>query len=213
MRGFGRLNNSPFFLAAGTIYYVGLPLAVFAAGSGLYRAVRRDRLALLMGLSAVLPLLLIMGISLVQYTANRYVFFSLFSWLVLAGLGFAGTVAAAGQGQPGVGAGGRRRTAGRICRRSVCVLHAAKRQPRRLAGGLCLCGGARPARRPGCHDFVRRICLLPGRAIRLSALGTRRKLPQDSGTHTWYIEDMTVAELYPQQLAAMEEHAAAAGGF
>ena len=88
IRGFGRLNNSPFFLAAGTIYYVGLPLAVFAAGRGLYLAARKDRLALLMGVSAVLPLLLLMGISLVQYTANRYVFFSLFSWLVLAGLGF-----------------------------------------------------------------------------------------------------------------------------
>lgn len=66
IRGFGRINNSPFFLAAGTIYYVGLPLAVFAAGSGLYLVARKDRLALLMGVSAVLPLLLLMGISLGQ---------------------------------------------------------------------------------------------------------------------------------------------------
>ena len=33
------------------------------------------------------------------------------------------------------------------------------------------------------------------------------KTQQGTGTRTWYIEDMTVAERYPQQLAAMADHA------
>jgi len=85
--GFGWRNNDPLFLVAGTMYYVGLPLAVFGAGSGLLAVLRKNRLALLLLLTAVLPLLVIMGISLVQYAANRYIFFSLFSWVALGGLG------------------------------------------------------------------------------------------------------------------------------
>jgi 4-amino-4-deoxy-L-arabinose transferase-like glycosyltransferase len=86
-QGFGRINNSPFFLLAGTMYYIGLPVAVFAAGAGFTALLVKNRLALLLVLSAVLPLGMIMAISLVQYTANRYIFFSLLSWLVLAGMG------------------------------------------------------------------------------------------------------------------------------
>lgn len=85
--GFGWRNNNPLFLIAGTIYYVGLPLAVFGAGSGLIAVLRKSRLALLLLLTAVLPLLAIMAVSLVQYAANRYIFFSLFSWVALGGLG------------------------------------------------------------------------------------------------------------------------------
>jgi hypothetical protein len=87
IRGFGRINNSPLFLASGTLYYVGISLVAFAAGSAIWHLRLRSRFALLMVLSALLPLLLIMAIALVQYTANRYIFFSLFSWLALAGLG------------------------------------------------------------------------------------------------------------------------------
>lgn len=88
MSGFGFRNNSPFSMLTSTLYYVGLPLAVFAAGGALFALRRKDRFALLLSLSAVLPLALLMGIALVQYTASRYVFFSLFSWIALAGLAF-----------------------------------------------------------------------------------------------------------------------------
>lgn len=87
LQGFGRLNNSPLFLAAGTLYYVGIPLAVFGAGSAVLLARVRNRFALLLILTALTPLALIMTISLFQYAANRYIFFSLFSWLALAGMG------------------------------------------------------------------------------------------------------------------------------
>lgn len=87
LAGFYRINNSPAFLLAGTLYYVGLPLAAFAAISAVLLAKLRSRFALLLILSALTPLVLIMGVSLFQYTANRYIFFSLFSWLALGGLG------------------------------------------------------------------------------------------------------------------------------
>lgn len=206
MRGFGRLNNSPFFLAAGTIYYVGLPLAVFAAGSGLYRAVRRDRLALLMGVSAVLPLLLIMGISLVQYSANRYVFFSLFSWLVLAGLGFQALwqqLAKDSRVWALVVAGALLAAYGGDLF-SYYTLQKGNRDDWRAAFAYVATHG-QPGDRVVTTSYDAFAYYLGDPYVYRP--WNEEESAQDSGTHTWYIEDMTVAELYPQQLAAMEEHA------
>lgn len=86
--GFYRINNTPFFLLAGTLYYVGLPLTAFAGGSALLGLIQKNRLALLLLLMATIPLVSLMALSLIQYTANRYIFFTLFCWIVLAGLGF-----------------------------------------------------------------------------------------------------------------------------
>lgn len=86
--GFYRINNTPFFLMAGTIYYVGLPLTAFASGSALLGLAWKNRLALLLILTATLPLAFLMALSFIQYTANRYIFYTLFCWIVLAGLGF-----------------------------------------------------------------------------------------------------------------------------
>ncbi len=69
LRGFGYVNNSPFFLAAGTLYYVGIPLVVFALASAFWHLVLRSRFALLLALTAVLPVMLIMAIALFQYYA------------------------------------------------------------------------------------------------------------------------------------------------
>ena len=206
LRGFGRLNNSPFFLAAGTIYYVGLPLAVFAGGSGLYLAMRRDRLALLMGLSAVLPLLLIMGISLVQYTANRYVFFSLFSWLVLAGLGFAALWRQLAKDSPVwalVVAGALLAAYGGDLF-AYYTLQNGNRDDWRAAFAYVAAHGE-PGDRVVTTSYDAFAYYLGEPYVYRP--WNEEETPQDSGTHTWYIEDMTVAELYPQQRAEMEEHA------
>ncbi len=207
MSGFGRLNNSPFFLAAGTIYYIGLPLAVFAGGSGLYLAARKDRLALLLGLSAVLPLLLLMAVSLVQYTANRYVFFSLFSWLALAGLGFAALW----------------RQLAKDAR--VWALVVAGALLAGYAGDLfayyTLQNGNRDDWRAA-FAYVAEHGRPGDRVITTSYDAFEYYLgepfvyrPWDeedaaagNGTRTWYIEDMNVAELYPSQLADMTQQAA-----
>ena len=86
MEGFGYSNNSPFWLLAGVIYYVGLPLVCMAVAGAAYWVSKGNRSALLFSLSAVIPLLTLMVIAPFHYTANRYVFVSLTSWLALAGM-------------------------------------------------------------------------------------------------------------------------------
>jgi hypothetical protein len=207
MSGFGRLNNSPFFLAAGTAYYVGLPLAVFAASSGLYLAARKERLALLLSLSAMLPLLILMATSLFQYTANRYVFFSLFSWLALAGMGFqvlwlhlakdariwALVVALALLAA----------YAGDLFQ--YYTLQNGNRDDWRSAFAYVAEHG-QPGDRVTSTSYDAFAYYL-GEPYVYRPWNEEEQATSDAGTRTWYIEDMTVSELFPSQLAAMADHA------
>lgn len=81
---FGWVNASPFWILAGVVYYVGIPTICIGTLGGLYLLIRKNRSALLLGLGAMVPLLGIMTVSLFQYAANRYVFISLMSWIILA---------------------------------------------------------------------------------------------------------------------------------
>jgi mannosyltransferase len=84
--GFGRVNNDPLWLAAGLVYYVGVPTVAAAAFGALYLLSKKNRAGLFFGLSAALPVLAVMVLSLFQYTANRYFFVTLTSWIILAAL-------------------------------------------------------------------------------------------------------------------------------
>lgn len=84
MEGFGFVNNNPFWLLAGFVFYVGLPAVCMAAVGMVYGLQQKNRAVLLLTLSATLPLLGIMAIAPFHYTANRYIFVSLSSWLILA---------------------------------------------------------------------------------------------------------------------------------
>jgi hypothetical protein len=84
--GFGSPNNSPFWILAGTISYVSLPVVCIGAVGAGYFLLNRNRAVLLISVSAVMPLVLMAGIALFHYSANRYVFMTLTSWLVLAAL-------------------------------------------------------------------------------------------------------------------------------
>ena len=84
--GFGRINTNPFWMLAGTVSYIGLPTVIIAAFGCLYWLSRKNRGALLFGLNAFLPLAAIIILSIFHYAANRYVFITLTSWLLLAAL-------------------------------------------------------------------------------------------------------------------------------
>lgn len=86
LSGFGWVNNNPFWLTAGIAYYVGLPVVLFGLAGAACRLLKKDRAALLFGLGAVLPAAALVALSLFQYTANRYVFITLTSWMALAAL-------------------------------------------------------------------------------------------------------------------------------
>jgi hypothetical protein len=89
IEGFGYSNNSPFWLLAGVVYYVGLPTICMGTAGIVYWVSKGNRAALLFGLSATIPLLILMTISPYHYTANRYAFISLTSWLAVAGMAVA----------------------------------------------------------------------------------------------------------------------------
>ncbi len=88
LEAFGRINNNPFWIVAGVAYYVRVPILVMGLAGLAYLLLQErphlQRAGLLLGASALVPLALIAALSLVHYTANRYVFISLTSWVVLA---------------------------------------------------------------------------------------------------------------------------------
>ncbi len=81
---FSRINNNPFWIASGVVYYIGLPVICVGTAGAIYLLRKMDRAVLLLSIGAVVPLFTIMVVSLFHYTANRYVFVSLTSWVVLA---------------------------------------------------------------------------------------------------------------------------------
>lgn len=84
MAGFGYANNNPAWLLGGTVYYIGLPVFCLGLAGFWYGLGQQRRSILLFGLGALLPLLAIIALSPVHYTANRYVFLSLACWFLLA---------------------------------------------------------------------------------------------------------------------------------
>lgn len=80
---FSVVNNNPLWILAGVVFYVGLPLTCFAAAGAIVLLRKRDRAGLLLTLAALVPALAIMSLALIQYTANRYVFVSLTSIVIL----------------------------------------------------------------------------------------------------------------------------------
>jgi hypothetical protein len=87
LRGFSWVNNNPFWILSGVAFYVGLPFMCMGAVAAIFMLVHKNRAVLLLTLAAVFPLVALLALSLVQYTANRYAFVSLTSWLILAALG------------------------------------------------------------------------------------------------------------------------------
>jgi uncharacterized membrane protein len=83
---FGGPNNSPFWILAGTISYIGLPVVFMGAAGAVYFFLKKNRAVLLIGLGAVVPMVLMAGMALFHYSANRYLFITLTSWTVLSAL-------------------------------------------------------------------------------------------------------------------------------
>jgi mannosyltransferase len=88
LEGFGRINNNPIWILSGLTFYIGLPFLCMGAVAAVYFLVKKNRAVLLLTFAAIIPIIALMVLSLFQYSANRYAFVSLISWLILAGLGF-----------------------------------------------------------------------------------------------------------------------------
>lgn len=85
LASFGSVNSDPLWILSGAVYYIGVPTILMGAAGGIYQLTAgRDRAALLFSIAALLPMLAVASLALVQYAANRYIFISLTSWIILA---------------------------------------------------------------------------------------------------------------------------------
>jgi uncharacterized membrane protein len=204
--GFGRTNNDPFWILSGVVSYTGIPVVCAAAFGALFFLLQRDRAALFFVLGAGIPLAGIMVASIFLYSANRYVFVSLTSWLILAGMVVAE------------------------------LMHRLKQEGRLLALGVLAIllltsagedflyyhyqNGNRPDWR-GAFEFIQER-RLPGEVIVSSSQPVGEyylpgnNLPfnkfdpaqaQASPERVWFVEDMVVADLYPQKSKWVKENA------
>lgn len=87
LEGFGWINNNPIWILSGITFYIGVPFICIGLMTAVYYLLEKDRGVLLLALAAFLPALAIVTLSLIQYTANRYVFVSMTPWLILSALG------------------------------------------------------------------------------------------------------------------------------
>jgi uncharacterized membrane protein len=85
--GFGWINNNPVWILSGIVFYIGIPVICMGLATAIYYLIERDRGAFLLAIAAVLPALVIVFLSMVQYAANRYIFVSLTPWLILSAAG------------------------------------------------------------------------------------------------------------------------------
>jgi chromate transport protein ChrA len=84
---FGWINTNPFWILSGVIFYIGIPFLVMGTMAAIYYLIRKNRAVLLLTLAALIPILVIVILSMFQYSANRYAFVTLTSWLILTGIG------------------------------------------------------------------------------------------------------------------------------
>ncbi len=87
LAGFGWVNNNPFWLMGGVVYYIGLVYLCMGSVGGWFLVHQKNRAGLLLAIAATFPILAILALSPIQYTANRYAFIALTSWLILAAAG------------------------------------------------------------------------------------------------------------------------------
>lgn len=87
IEGFGWINNNPIWILSGIIFYIGIPFICIGLLAMVYFLLDKDRGVFLLATAAILPAVVIIIMSLFQYTANRYVFVTLIPWLIMSAIG------------------------------------------------------------------------------------------------------------------------------
>jgi len=201
---FSRVNNNPFWLTGSTFYYIGLPTVLLAAVGGFHFLMKRSRRALFLALGAAVPLIGIVGLSFFHYTANRYIFVALTSWLFLASMAATELVAALHGNQRILAAGVIALLLGSALSENVLYYQYQHGNRDRWREALQI---VREEKSPG--DLV----VVANTGVGNYYLGEEvvgfRQLPQldlDQSRQVWLVEDMTVRQLYPEVHEWMEEH-------
>src|SRR5215216_4004179 len=80
-------NDDPIRLLGNISFNIGIPLMVLALFSGFFLVLRKDRAGLLMLINSVIPMIMIIVANPFIFTKDRYIFMTLFSWIILAAIG------------------------------------------------------------------------------------------------------------------------------
>jgi mannosyltransferase len=81
---FAWVNNNPAWIIAGIVFYIRIPIILLGTAGIVALFMQHSRAALLLGSAAIVPVLGVALLSLFTYTANRYAFVTLSSWIILA---------------------------------------------------------------------------------------------------------------------------------
>jgi mannosyltransferase len=80
-------NDDALRLLGNISFSMGVPLMVLALFSGLFLILKKDRAGLWLTTNAVIPLVVLVAATPFIFTKDRYVFMTLFSWMILAAIG------------------------------------------------------------------------------------------------------------------------------
>jgi mannosyltransferase len=87
---YGEVNTSPLRLALSIIYRISVPVFSLGIFGGLYFLLQRKRASLFVFICATLPPILLIFLSLNFFAVDRYIFISLFFWMILAAMAING---------------------------------------------------------------------------------------------------------------------------
>jgi 4-amino-4-deoxy-L-arabinose transferase-like glycosyltransferase len=80
-------NDDPIRLLGNISFNLGVPLIVLAIFSGIFLLIKKNHAGLLMLSNAVVPMVILIAANPFIFTKDRYVFVTLFSWVILAAYG------------------------------------------------------------------------------------------------------------------------------
>ncbi len=84
---FDQVNTTPLRLTLSITYKIGVPVFSLSFFSGVYILTRRHPASLLVVIGAALPIILLIFLSVNFFAVDRYIFMTLFMWLILAAVG------------------------------------------------------------------------------------------------------------------------------
>ncbi len=201
---FSRVNNNPFWLMGGTFFYIGLPTVLLAASGGIHFLMKRSRPALYLVLGAAVPLIGIAGLSFFHYTANRYIFVSLTSWLILASMAASELFACLRDNPRTLAAGVIAVLIGSALSENVLYFQYQHGNRDRWREALQIVQEEKSA-----DDLVVVANTGVGNYyLGKEVVGFRQfsRLGLDQYRRVWLVEDMTVKQLFPEEHAWLEEN-------
>ena len=82
----GQVNTTPWRLSLSIVYRIGLSVILLGICGGLYTLIKKQRASLFIFIGATAPVLLLVLVSTFMFTVDRYIFATLFFWLILGAL-------------------------------------------------------------------------------------------------------------------------------